>query len=398
MPADSKQTTILQVVPCVNIQIGGPSYSVPRLAQEVAHQGFRSLLFALEYRNQGPVNRAIDVETVTIAASPLSERLRGFSVRGAKRLNSLSRRADVIHNHGLWMGPNYAARRAAQVRHIPFIVSPRGMLNSWSLEHHSRKKKLAWALYEKYNIQQADLIHATSDQEAEEIQKLKLGKPIAVIPNGVDLPVDGAEANRNHLERLFPELKGKRWILFLSRLHEKKGIEDLLIAWSRLEKHFPDWHLILAGSDFTNHSEKLQELTFQFQLSHRLTFTGPLADIRRSSALQYCEFVVLPSHSENFGLVVAEALAHKKPVITTTGTPWRSLRDKGCGWWIEKTPENLEQTLKEALSLNQQCLHEMGEIGHQLICSEYCWSPIGERMAEVYRWILKQGPKPSCLI
>ncbi|MGF1571606.1 MAG: glycosyltransferase [Sumerlaeia bacterium] len=393
----SETISVLQVVPCVNIQIGGPSYSVPRLAQEVQHQGFRSLLFALEYRNQGPINRAPGVRTITVSVSPLSEKLRGFSRRGTKCLHAVSHHADLIHNHGLWMGPNFAARQAAQRRGLPYIISPRGMLNSWSLNHHSWKKKLAWSVYEKYNIRQADVIHATSDQEAEEIRKLKLGKPIATIPNGVDLPNDLPQANRNHLERLFPELKEKRWILFLSRIHEKKGIDDLLVAWARLEKQFPDWHLIIAGSDFTNHSEKLQELTYQFRLGHRLTFTGPLADIRRSSALHFCDMIVLPSYSENFGLVVAEALAHKKPVITTTGTPWRVLVEKDCGWWIEKTPENLESTLKLALSLPKERLETMGENGFKLITDSYCWEPIGKQMASVYHWILKQGPKPSCI-
>lgn len=398
MSSESESTTILQVVPCINIQIGGPSYSVPRLAQEIHHQGFRSLLFALEYANQGPLNLAPNVKTITVPISPLSEKLRGFSRRGEQKLRGLSRQADLIHNHGLWMGPNYFARRAAQRRGIPLIISPRGMLNSWSLDHHAWKKKLAWAAYEKHNVRYASLLHATSEQEAEEISKLGLCKPIAVIPNGVDLPVDLAESSRHHLEHLYPELKDKRWILFLSRIHEKKGIEDLLIAWSRLEKKFPDWHLILAGADFTNHSDKLQEMTYQFQLSHRLTFTGALADIRRSSALHFCDLVVLPSYSENFGLIIAEALAHQKTVITTTGTPWKSLIEHNCGWWIEKSPENLECTLNEALSLPKETLQAMGQSGFKLICEQYCWEPIGQRMGEVYKWILKKGPKPTCVI
>ncbi|MDX1973082.1 MAG: glycosyltransferase [Candidatus Sumerlaeia bacterium] len=398
--ADTKPDSphVMQIVACINIQVGGPSYSVPRLSVEVQKQGIKTTLFTYNNPDKGPMNHlAEQVNTVALPLHPLEHRLWSFSRTGSRTIMNLAKNVDLIHNHGLWLGPNRDARRAANRHSVPLIISPRGMLNQWSLKHHPWRKKLAWWAYERSNIHSAALLHATSELEAEEIFRLGLAKQIAIIPNGVDVPAHEDLVDRKPLERHFPELEGKKWILFLSRLHEKKGVDDLLHAWARVERQYPDWHLILAGGDFSNYQEKLEEMTFQLQLGSRVTFTGPLVDTRRASALNNCEFVVLPSHSENFGLVVAEALIHRKPVITTHGTPWKILAETGSGWWIDKSPEALHATLLEALGAPAGQLRTMGEIGHRVVCERYCWEPIGQQMAAVYRWLLKQGEKPECV-
>lgn len=388
-----------QVVASINRNVGGPAVTVPRLAEALAARGVDSSLLTLDYPELGPRTDARGVRVRTIRANALTRRWRGWSPAMRRAMASFAGGGlDIIHSHGLWMFPNLYARQAALQGGLPLVISPRGMVEEWSLRRGRGKKFLAWLLYERANLQAARLFHATSEDEAASLRSLGLRQPIAVIPNGIDLPDLSAIPPRAVLESKFPELAGRSWLLFLSRLHEKKGIDRLLDAWSGLAARYPGWHLVIAGADLDGYGEIVRRQCAALGLDSRVTFTGMLVGEAKACALGRSQLFVLPTHSENFGIVIAEALAHRCPVITTTGAPWKDLVTHRCGWWIDLDLPSLSIALQEALQLEPDERRAMGSRGRQLMEQQYSWSHIGEEMLACYRWVLDQGPEPRCIV
>lgn len=394
-----------QVVASINTDTGGPAYSVTALAEYLAEAGVDSHLFTLDYQRHGPQKVLHNAHLHCLLADTPARWLRGFSVDACdtlgriagRKTHSGTHRMDIIHNHGLWMFPNYYARIVADRADVPLLISPRGMLEPWSLKRSSLRKKLAWFAFERKNLASAACFHATSIEEAQSIRSAGFEQPVAVIPNGVDLPSPEMHCDRAELEARFPELTGKRWLLFLSRLHPKKGIDLLLQAWTELQSGFPEWQLVLAGPDLTGYKPYLERLIDKLDLTDRVTFTGALSGQQRLSALKNAQLFILPSHSENYGLVVAEALSFGTPVITTKGTPWRELQAEACGWQIELTTDNLKRTLFSALSLSDEDRMKMGSAGEVLIRRSYTWPGIAQQMKELYLWLIGKSDPPECL-
>lgn len=385
-----------QVVASINCNVGGPSITVPRLAQALAACKVESMLATLDYAEHGPQTIVDRVSLLSIAADTMTRRLRGWSPGFRHELTKLTRRGlDVIHSHGLWMFPNLYARQAATLGRIPLVISPRGMVEEWSLRRSQLKKSIVWYLFEQNNLTAARLFHATSEAEARSLRALGLCQPIAVIPNGIDLPDLAATPDRANLESKFPELTGKSWLLFLSRLHEKKGVIQLLSAWSEASYRFPDWQLILAGPDLDGYGEVVRQKIDALGIASRVTLTGMLKGEDKLCALGNASLFVLPTHSENFGIAVAEALAHRCPVITTKGAPWQDLQNYRCGWWIDDNVTALRATLTDALQMPIAKLQAMGQRGRQLMEERYSWNHIGEQMHAAYLWCCGYGEKPE---
>ncbi|QYO62223.1 glycosyltransferase [Leptolyngbya sp. 7M] len=305
---------------------------------------------------------------------------------------------DVIHSHGLWMLPNIYARRAALGNHLPLIISTHGMLESWSLKNSQFKKKLALLLYERKNLQSATVLHAASLEEAKSIRRLGLKQPIALIPNAADLPNKDQFVGKEVLIQVFPELAEKRWLLFMSRLHPKKGLETLLKVWHELAGKFPDWHLILAGpNSIDNYQAELESIVKHLELAERVTFTGMLTGRPKASAMTNSELFVLPTHSENFGIAVAESLSYGVPAITTKAAPWQDLEQYRCGWWIEDDQQTLLNALVEGMELSAEIRLEMGERARALVETRYSWQSTTQQMVEVYHWLVGKGQPPQCI-
>ncbi|BAZ47461.1 putative glycosyltransferase [Nostoc sp. NIES-4103] len=230
--------------------------------------------------------------------------------------------------------------------------------------------------------------------EAESIRNLGFKQPIALIPHGVHLPDLNNLPKREVLTRAFPELREKRWLLFLSRIHPKKGLDNLLYTWHQLSAKFADWHLVIAGPDFIGYQIKLESLIKEFGLEKRVTFTGILSGEKKAAAFANADLFILPSHSENFGNVVPESLAYAVPVITTKGTPWQDLNTYECGWWIENHQQTMAITLTEGMQMSFQTRKAMGMKGRYLVSTKYSWESVGQEMANVYRWIIGGGNPP----
>lgn len=300
-------------------------------------------------------------------------------------LREVCRGADAVHVHSLWMMPSIYPPFAMRGTRARLVVSPHGTLSPWALARSRPRKGFAWyVLGQRRLLAAAALFHATSQEEAEDIRRLGYRQPVALIPNGVAVP-----------DCALPEPgRPRRTLLFLSRIHPKKGLDLLLRAWARLEARFPDWDLEVVGPDNEGHLQEMQRLAGELGLA-RVTFRGPLYGADKLRAYAGADLYVLPSWSENFGYTVAEALVCRTPVVTTRPTPWAALEHEGCGWWIDTGYEPLAACLETVLPTPRAKLNEMGEVGRNYVSRELSWDSVAERMEATYAWLLENGPLPS---
>ena len=378
------------VVPSLSSAAGGPTRTVVQLCDELVLSGGAEVRLISQQKQSDaevllPREKAIETHIERSARSVSFEL--GLPGRKAVREAFAQRRPQILHSNGIWHPLNHWATSAARCHQIPFVIHPRGMLEPWALGWRATKKRLALAVYQQRDLESAALLIATADQEAENFRRLGLRQPIAVIPNGVDL-----EGGRAASFEEVASSGGKRRALFISRVHPIKGLQNLLEAWAATETR--DWILQIAGPDEGNHLRDVLELAGQLGVSDQVEYLGELDDQAKWAVYRGADLFVLPTFSENFGVVVAEALSQGLPVITTTGAPWRDLQTHGCGWWVEPTEMALHQALNEAFTLPTERLVEMGGHGRNYV-QRYDWSLIAVQMLDVYRWVLGQGSMPD---
>lgn len=389
---------VLHVVPSLNSGTGGPAVSVSGLAAALSRSAAAATVASLDYVEHGAPVEAQGTSHLSVRPNALTRRLRGWSPALRGVIERAAQQADIVHSHALWMVPGIYARRAAERSERPLVISPRGMLDPWSLQRSRVTKRIAAWLFEDRNLEVARLFHATSNLEADSIRRYDLKQPIAVVPNGVDLPEAAQLPERGILERRFPELHGKRWLLFLGRLDPKKGLDLLLELWREMGARYPDWRLVVAGPDLGGFGARMvATVASDPALRGRTTFTGMLEGADKSAALAHSDLFVLPTRGENFGIAVAEALAHGTPVVTTTAAPWEDLVRHECGWWVPPEAGAIGTALETALCLPASEVRRMGENGRVLVRERLSWESIGAQWIEVYRWLLVGGTPPACV-
>jgi glycosyltransferase involved in cell wall biosynthesis len=258
------------------------------------------------------------------------------------------------------------------------------MLEPWSLTQGKLKKQFALKLFQLNDLKKATCIHATAPMEVENIRDLGFKNPIAMIPNGVNI---------DEFPTSFPEKGNKtKKILFLSRIHVKKGIENLIEAWKLIDTELKkDWKIEIVGNGDQNYIKSLKEKIVLENLTGEIEIKKPVFGKDKIKLFREASLFVLPTFSENFGIVIAEALASYTPVITTKGTPWEDLNESKSGWWIDIGVAPLKLALEEALSTKEQDLLEMGVNGRKLIENKYSMNSVGKQMIELYDWILKKN-------
>jgi glycosyltransferase involved in cell wall biosynthesis len=342
---------------------GGPAVSVSSLAVALADAGARVGLWA-------PDGSARTSDVVPTANGDLV-RLTGSLDEALVDFGG----TDVIHDNGLWLSHNHRIAVTARRRGIARIVSVRGMLEPWAVRHKYIKKVLAWQFYQQRDLLSSTLLHSTADSESQSIRSFGLEVPIVTIPNGTVVPDEQTTA----VER---QCGGPRVALFLSRLHPKKGLPMLIEAWARLRPN--GWRLRIAGPNETGHRSDVEALVAHYGLVDSVSFLGPLEG--KAKAAQYCaaDLFVLPTYSENFGMVIAEALSHGLPVLTTQGAPWQHLEIERCGWWVETNVDAILAGLSEATSMSPEALSEMGRRGREMVAARYGWGPIAEQFLAAY--------------
>lgn len=295
---------------------------------------------------------------------------------------------DLLHANGLWESVCHNSIKLALKMNIPYIVSPHGMLEPWSLKQGRLKKKIALKLFQFNDLKKATCIHATAPMELESIRNLGFKNPIALIPNGINI-------SEFPVKRPEKSIKPKK-ILFLSRIHPKKGIENLIEAWKLMPlKNRANWKIEVVGNGDETYIQSLENKIVSENLCEQIEIKKPVFGIDKIKLYREASLFVLPTFSENFGIVIAEALASYTPVITTKGTPWEELNTNNAGWWIDIGIKPLKIALEDAIGVSDKTLAEMGTNGRKLIEDKYSMVSVGKQMIELYDWILDNTDKPS---
>lgn len=302
-------------------------------------------------------------------------------------------RPDIVHLHGLWQYPSLVADRWRRRTGGPVIISTQGMLEPWALQNSRWRKRAVEWLFERRNLSRAAVIHC-SRSEVAGIREFGLNNPVAVLPNGATLP--------NHTARLdrpaFMETS-KRHLLFLGRLHPKKGITETLTGWARLKANNPalaqQWRLVVAGWDDGGHEARFRAEAQALGIAEVVQFPGPLFGEDKKAALTHADAFILASHSEGFPMGVMEAWASALPVFMTAQCNIPEGFDAGSAFEVTTDPDSIATVLARQLAGHD--LPDAGWRGREMVAARFSWPVIAAELAAVYRWTLRRQEKPACV-
>jgi poly(glycerol-phosphate) alpha-glucosyltransferase len=303
---------------------------------------------------------------------------------------------DLVHTHGLWTYLSIATLRWSQKRAKPYVITPHGMLDPWALRNSQWKKRIASFLFEWRHLTGAACLHAINRPEAAAMRDFGLKNPICVIPNGVEIP--DSTSKLQPPEWGTEVVPGRKVLLYLGRLHPKKGLPTLLRSWREAISKNGDWILVIAGWDQSGHRSELEQLVAQLGISDSVKFVGPLFGGQRDAAYQSANAFVLPSLSEGQPLAVLEAWSHALPVIMTRECNLGEGFEIGAAIRMEPTVASGIDAMETLFSLGDAALREMGMCGKRLVATSFSWPQIAAQMFSVYQWVTGSGPAPSSLL
>jgi glycosyltransferase involved in cell wall biosynthesis len=404
--------TIAFLTISVSRRAGGLFTSVRRLAQTLASQSdtdlrvlsVRDAFTADDLKDWLPLEPDICVPRWPAAlryAPGLGPRLAGLQ-------------PDLLRLDGLWTYPSLVAQRWRRSARRPLIVAPRGMLDPWALRNSRWKKVLAAAWFERENLESAACLHALCEPEARAFRDYGLRTPVCVVPNGVDLPERVPDPARQ-----IPQLAGRKVLFFLSRLHPKKGLPNLLEAWAALHRELgaglAGWCLAIGGWDQGGHEAQLQQQTTALGLrwsafapaspaatasetDASVFFLGPLFGEAKAAAFHQSAAFILPSFSEGLPMAVLEAWAWAKPVVMTPQCNLSEGFAAGAALRVEAKVADLRRGLCELVAMSDQDRAHMGARGRSLVAARFTWPQVARQMREVHDWVLGGGPPPACVV
>lgn len=318
----------------------------------------------------------------------------------------MEQKPDLIHTHGLWGQASITVPRVSDKENIPYLVSPHGMLDEWALKHSKLKKRLAARLFENRHLEGASCLHALCPPEASSIRKYGFEGPIATIPNGIELP---------EVIQKEEETASRKILLFLGRIHPKKGLANAIRAFAATHAMNEEWIFVIAGWDQGEHLEELKQLCAdvgQRQSSVSLgEFLGSPADAvesdiifvgsafgkEKDQLLRAADAFILPSFSEGMPMSVLEAWSYCLPVLMTEHCNLPEGFRTNAALQISTNIEEQIESLRDfqRLSHSERC--EIGLAGRHLVASRFTWPKIASEMIHVYQWILGEKSRPDCV-
>jgi glycosyltransferase involved in cell wall biosynthesis len=326
------------------------------------------------------------------------EGIRGFGYSSGLRSDFLSSDADIAHLHALWMYTSRLIHVWSRRNARPYVTTLNGMLDPWAVQNSRFKKRLAALLYEDRALKSAGCIQVNTEAELASARAFGLEGPFCVIANGVALPSKDLSANAA-TEHEVRDLKsnGKHVLLYLGRLHPKKGLISLLDGIARLKNDYPDWVLVIAGWDQLGHRQELQRRIAELKLDRRVKLIDAQYGEDKSICLHFADACILPSLSEGLPMSVLEAWAHQKPVVTTPACNLEIGYRAGAAIRVEPDPGSLEGGLRELFGMPASEREAMGRRGRALVERDFTWSTISLQMRSVYTWLLGGGARPDCI-
>ncbi len=361
--------TIIHYIPSIDRTSGGTSTYIQLLAKEL---GKLVELHIVTHNSDNPVK--MENCTVHYISNSIFGSMKTEWLQLLKEL-----KPDVVHINCCWIPQCAIVQKWTQQLGIKIALTPHGMLEPWIMarHHYTRKLPALW-LYQAHAIRKADYLHATAESERDNLLKLGYNEHIAVISNGID--VKGIKI-KDTWER-------QKQILFLSRVHVKKGIEILIDAVADLRKELNGYKIIIAGEGEPEYIEQLKNRITEYGLEKMVKLAGGIYGEDKWKLYRNSDLFVLPTYSENFGLAVAEALASGTPVITTKGTPWSDLETNYCGWWTDVGTQPTMDALRQFLAQDEETLEKMGRNGRKLIEDKYSACQMAESMELLYKEII----------
>lgn len=362
---------VLHFITSIDRASGGTSAYMQLLAKEL---GKLVELHVVTHRSENP----LEMENCTVHYIKGDALGMGMKKEWLRVLDEV--KPDVVHVNCCWMPEIALAQRWAQKHGYKVVLTPHGMLEPWIMQRHYWTKKVpAIWLFQRKAVKRADCIHATAESERQNLLNLGWNDKIQVIANGID--VDGVEMKKSW--------KRNKNILFLSRVHVKKGINFLIEAVAALKDEFTDYTINIAGEGEETYINELKKLAKRLGIGHQVNFVGGVYGDKKWELFRQADLFVLPTHSENFGIVVAEALACGTPVITTKGTPWQILEEFHCGWWTEVGTNPTTKALQSFLSMTDDDLEHMGRNGRKLVVEIYSAKGVAMQMVEMYSGLIR---------
>jgi glycosyltransferase involved in cell wall biosynthesis len=357
----------------------GMMAAVAPLASQLARRGFDVRLVGPIGPSERPIadGQAHGVQIDVLRRQPFSPPSLADAWNAASRVVGFARDGEraVVHVHGVWTAANAAACLRSRTLGIPYVVSPHGMLLPAAMHRSRLKKRCALGTFVRRNLESAALVHASSEAERESVLAVAPAARTVVIPWGVDIP---------HAPAYRPPSDRRRQAAYIGRIIPLKGVDELLAAWD--DARPPGWDLRFIGSDPEGHASRLRDAIDSRRLGETVSIQPAIDHASLLHLLHQLDLLILPSHSENFGLVAAEALAAGVPVITTTATPWQAVVHERCGWWVSDTTAGLAAAVREACGLPADDLAGMGARGRSWVAEFFAWPMIATRFAnELYQ-------------
>lgn len=312
----------------------------------------------------------------------------GASLPLARALGEAIPRADVVHIHSLYLFHTFIAARIARQAGVPYLIRPHGTLDPFLWKRHRARKQVMEMLFQNHAFRGAAALHYTAEEEMRLAAPYACGAKGVVVPNGLsmadyaDIPPEGEFRRRR------PELAGKRIVLFLSRLNFKKGLDVLVPAFAQAAASRPDLYLVIAGPD-DGEKAPTEALIAAHGIGARVTFVGMLNHREKLACLRDAAVFVLPSYSENFGIVIVEALACRTPVaISDRVNIWREIEAADCGL---VAPPEIDATARNIAALVDDAprARAMGEKGRAMVAAKFDWAMIAQQLESVYRSLAK---------
>jgi glycosyltransferase involved in cell wall biosynthesis len=306
---------------------------------------------------------------------------------------------DIIHCHGLWTYSSLANLLQYYSKRTPYIISPHGMLDSWAIQNSQMKKKVANFLYEGPHLRNASCIRSLCKAESEAIRQYGLSNAICQIPNGIDLPDPETKYSLPPWSGAVPD--DNKILLYLGRIHPKKGIANLIDAWSILHsknnKEQKRWSLVVAGWDQAGHEDELRRKASSAGLGDIIHFIGPQFGTAKEACYHHADAFILPSFSEGLPMVVLEAWAYGLPVIMTPQCNIPEGFTSGAALHVDPNAEDIARCLRQFFELTDAERMTMGEKGLALVKERFTWLKVAAEMKAVYEWVLGRGPQPACV-
>lgn len=360
---------ILVLINSIDVSDGGTSRSSTSVIAELTKCFPHLQITLLTLSTYKPVLTSFNRPNVQVCFS------RGIASAIIKNY-SIIRDVDVVHVQGLWSPfPTFLGIITKFLSGAKLIVSPRGMLEPWSLQQGRIKKKVALRTYQGLLFRLTDVFHVTAIEEAKSLTEVVQNNKNTVIPNGIDI---SSFVEAHHVEN-----RNDRTILFLSRIHAKKGIEMLIEAWSSLYQNWPNWKVRIIGDGDSLYIESLKTLILSKNIGN-IAVEDPVYKEDKVSVYATSDLFVLPTYSENFGIVIAEALSSGLPVITTTGTPWSQIEENHCGELIEPSVNELLPAMQKWMEYSAKERKEAGLRGKRLVERKYSIHTIAQSFYDLY--------------